>query len=331
MLLVQPCFVTLPTPLAGAAPPSRLPVVPAAVSGKVTGRDGRAWSHPDPNAVVRYLENLGRPLVLDENHSELLRAPKGESSPAMARLSKFSVESDGTIWANQVEWSPMGRERWPGYLGISPTFLFDSARSTNDTLGQIVGLHSVGLTNDPNLSLPAAMNAASLGIKMELTAEQVQKMIADATAGQAAAITALTTQLAALKPADKTETAPNASELSKVLESVKTVVAEAKSTTDAAKAQLQDGLKVAANAAVNAAVQAGKIQPIDESKAFWVDAYLRDAKTAQEQLDRMRKLTPEEIKLAANKSDKPALSAEQKKMAQSMGIPEAEFVPAPKG
>ena len=329
MLLLSPCFVSLPLPAPGGAPPKRLPIVPAPVRGRIAGKDGRAWSLESADKLVSVLNKLGRPLVLDENHSELLRAPKGEPSPAMARLSNFDVDRNGVLWAD-AEWTPQGAQAWSGYLGISPTFLFDSARRTNDTLGEIVGLHSVGLTNNPNLSLPAAINAATL--VQEMTPEEIKQLMAELLAGPTAALQKLTEKVIALeaRPAVQQPAAviaPNAAEI----QALKDATAAANAAAEAARASAKEQLEIAANAAVTAAVTAGKIQPSDESRAFWLSQFKADAKAAQAQIDRMPRLVPEQIKLAPNrgKEERAPLTAAQKQIAKNLGIPEDKYVPAP--
>lgn len=122
------------------------------------GRDGRAFSIRDQQAILAHLASLKRPVLLDENHSAVHRAPRGESSPAAGWLSDFKFEAAGLSAA--VQFTPYGRDliATQSYRYLSPALLHDA--------GVVIGLHSVALTNDPNLELPA-LNST------ETVAEQV--------------------------------------------------------------------------------------------------------------------------------------------------------------
>lgn len=151
--------LTLPAAPEGE-PPSALPILPS--GGALFGKDGRSWT-VDAMEVLRRL--AGRLVVLDENHSTYLRAPRGEEAPAMARLSQFAIREDGSLWAENVEWTKIGREKYENgeYLGISPIVVFDPAPNLDNTefLGTVVDIHSVALVNDPNLPMPA-LNASEM-------------------------------------------------------------------------------------------------------------------------------------------------------------------------
>lgn len=164
-------MVSLPTGPEGA-PPKRLCLLRVGRDGVIRGKDGRAWKLPDPTAVLRYLTTRGNPLTIDENHSHERKAPKGEPSPALARVRPETVSVNATadgveLWANDVDWTPYGEQRIKegAYLGLSPAIVFDTA-GKDDTLGimgSVVGLSSAGLVNDPNLDLPASLNDRQVG------------------------------------------------------------------------------------------------------------------------------------------------------------------------
>ncbi|RJF91143.1 phage protease [Sphingomonas cavernae] len=86
----------------------------------------------------------GEKLVLDENHSTDLAAPKGEPAPARGWIVELQHRSDG-IWG-RVEWTGEGR-RLAGdkaYRGVSPVI---SHRQD----GVITRILRASLTNKPNL------------------------------------------------------------------------------------------------------------------------------------------------------------------------------------
>ncbi len=154
-------MLTLPAAPKGKRP-TRLPLTPAGEF--LYGKDGRMWRMPDPLGVLRALRD--RVVILDENHSTYLKAGRGESAPAMARLSDFTIHDDGSIWAETVEWTARGGEVYDGgdYLGLSPVVIFDpsvSPENSNGVLGDVIDIHSVALVNDPNLPMPA-LNAREI-------------------------------------------------------------------------------------------------------------------------------------------------------------------------
>ena len=115
---------------------------------QIAGRDGRRWTLADPHAVVAAsLKNHA--LHIDYEHASEVRAPNGEAAPAAGWIDALEVR-DGAIWAH-VEWTPKARamiaER--EYRFISPTFYFDKKSLA------VLSLVSVGLTNQPNLTMTA--------------------------------------------------------------------------------------------------------------------------------------------------------------------------------
>lgn len=125
---------------------------------EIRGRDGRAWTMPDPEAFVRASrEEL--PAPFDYMHaSEHVRPDgTGEEAPAAGWIVDLNVvrEGDGRapgIWG-RVEWTPRGKKAIAAreYRFISPAFRHSSS-------GEIVRLTSAGLVHRPNLDL-TALNA----------------------------------------------------------------------------------------------------------------------------------------------------------------------------
>ncbi|WNJ96546.1 phage protease [Vibrio ruber] len=125
--------------------PEWIQLLPA---GQMTGNDGRSFVNSNPQQVIIYWQAIGRDIPLDIEHATEIKAPKGEPAPAQGWFDKLEVR-DGEVWAHLTP-NPSGiatianRE----YRYISPAFYHDSE-------GNILGLSSVGLTNKPNLKLPA--------------------------------------------------------------------------------------------------------------------------------------------------------------------------------
>ena len=145
-------------------PPKRLCLVPPPVDGKIKGKDGRAWRHNDPFGLLQAIRLRPNPLVIDENHAHEIAKASGAPAPALARVpaESLSLNADGSIWG-EPEWTTYGKERLSqgAYLGVSPAFLYDSAKAGEDVQGDIIGLSSAGLVNEPNLNLPVALNAVA--------------------------------------------------------------------------------------------------------------------------------------------------------------------------
>lgn len=132
----------------GAAPNEVMLVPPGKV---VIGRDGREYLNNDPAGIVNYFTNREVDLPFDWLHSTELKAPRGEEAPASGwgKFGTMAARPDGSIWIN-VEWTPRGAEAVKNreYRYISPVYLCDAAMT-------IRGISSVGLTNKPNVFIPA--------------------------------------------------------------------------------------------------------------------------------------------------------------------------------
>ncbi len=118
-------------------------------SGLVVGRDGRRWKNEAPEKIVQHFAELGRDLPIDVEHASEHKAPNGEPAPAVGWVS--GIESrDGAIWG-RITWNNKGRTlvSEKEYRYLSPVILY----RPEDKM--ILGLTSVGLTNQPNLRLPA--------------------------------------------------------------------------------------------------------------------------------------------------------------------------------
>ena len=144
----------------GGALPTTVELIPA--GPLVRGRDGRKWKKTNAEKIA--LDSMARlpRLVIDENHATDLSAPKGGSSPAMGWMTGLRAEADGSIhadvaWTKRGEAAILDRE----YSFISPVFLHDDA-------GEITVVLRAGLTNSPNLQLPA-LNSEKTYLTIKLT------------------------------------------------------------------------------------------------------------------------------------------------------------------
>ena len=137
---------TMEIPLANGVLPEWVELVPA---GAVVGRDGRSWNNSRPESILAHFAQLACDLPIDINHSTELKAPKGEPAPAIGWVMELE-DRNGAIWG-RVEWNATGKqlvgER--AYRYLSPVIIYQPSSGT------IVGLTSVGATNQPNLKLQA--------------------------------------------------------------------------------------------------------------------------------------------------------------------------------
>jgi phage I-like protein len=128
-------------------PPTELMLIPP--GDTVQGRDGRFWKNPFPQGIVDHFNVRGADLPIDLNHATELKAPLGEEAPASGWIKGLRVAEGGAVYG-RTEWTPSGREAVMNreYRYISPVLLHDKDLN-------IRGLSSIGLTNKPNLFIPA--------------------------------------------------------------------------------------------------------------------------------------------------------------------------------
>lgn len=116
---------------------------------RVIGRDGRWWENSSPQSVVDFVTQLGRDLPIDIEHSSEHKAPYGDPAPAVGWVRELE-DRKGEIWG-RIEWNASGKQLVDdkAYRYLSPVIIYRQ----DDRV--IVGMTSVGMTNQPNLHLPA--------------------------------------------------------------------------------------------------------------------------------------------------------------------------------
>ena len=122
---------------------------------EIKGLDGRKWNMKDPSKLIDKFKQSGLPLVIDYEHAQELKSPKGEEAPAAGWVEDLELR-DGEIWA-KVSWTERATKTINSreYRFLSPAFLYDNRN-------EILELSSVGLTNRPNLIM-AALNSRDVG------------------------------------------------------------------------------------------------------------------------------------------------------------------------
>lgn len=235
--------------------PNRIQILPA--GKKIKGVDGREWTLSDPHSLCAKMNSSDCVTVkngccIDENHSTDLSAPKGGEAPAFGWFRNFTVEGDGSIWAD-VEWNARGEKavREKEYRYISPVF-------TRDKDGNITEILRAALTNNPNLDNPALNSSQETAEEKNMEKELCAALGISETATTAdalAAINALKTELNSKQSqsVDLAAYAPRAD------------LTAAQQRAEKAEKELAElnaaNLKAKATAAVEQAVKDGKIAP----------------------------------------------------------------------
>ena len=128
-----------------AEPPEWVDLVPI---GAVEARDGRRWTLEDAAAVVAATRNRAGTTDLAIDYEHQAHTSSGEA-PAAGWIKELRAES-GHI-QGRVDWTEnaAARIRAREYRYLSPTFLFDEKTK------RVRALTGAGLTNNPALDLPA--------------------------------------------------------------------------------------------------------------------------------------------------------------------------------
>ena len=175
---------------AGGEVPEWVHLLPAA-NGEMRTHDGRGpYKVTDPAAIIAAsLHSDPRDqggLIIDENHSSDLAAPRGGPSPARGRITAMEARSDG-IWG-RVAWTAAGQALMAdrAYRGISPVI-------EHDTTGTVRSILRAGLVNYSNLRGLTALNsenpmdltklAKALGLAEGATMDDVLAAVAEMKSG----------------------------------------------------------------------------------------------------------------------------------------------------
>lgn len=296
----------------GGAVPRRIQILP---SGKeIIGVDGRRWKNADPTALCEKMNASNRVTVkngcvIDENHSTDLSAPHGGEAPAFGWFKNFSVEADGSVWAD-VEWNSKGENAITNkeYKYISPVF-------NRDKDGNIVEILRAALTNNPNLDNPALNSSQETEEEKDMDKELCAALGIPETATMADALAAI----ARNKGVDLAAYASRAD-----LEAMQ----ERAEKAEKAFAELNAAnLRAKATAAVEQAVKDGKIAPASK------DVYM-ELCASEDGFARFEKIvaaTPSitgETQVPDNAPQgkgKTELNAAEKEWASSMGYTEEDW------
>lgn len=152
--------------------------------GKVETNDARGpYTVEDAHALIAASLQPGEKLVLDENHSTDLSAPKGGEAPARGWIIELQARSDG-IWG-KVEWTPKGRQLMADreYRGISPVIAY-RARDK-----RVTAIRRASLVNQPNLQGLTSLHSEENSMDWKKKLIELFKL--DESAGDDVVLTAL--------------------------------------------------------------------------------------------------------------------------------------------
>jgi len=311
----------------GGEPPDTIDLVPPGPALK--GRDGRGWTLPDAERVAAASMRRLPKLPIDINHATDLAAPSGRESPAAGWITGLRAMPNGAIRA-EVSWNRRGRKamRNREYSFISPVLNVNGR-------GEVTEILRAGLTNSPNLDLPA-LNSENLLIENNADKDTEAKMKKELCAALGlpeaatdaevvmAAQSARTAALnAALPGADSTKPDLSAYAPRAELNAMQT-------RAEAAERQIAElnaaRLKADAEAVVDGAVKDGRIAPANREEYL---ALCADGAG----LERVKKIVANSARIVTEGEQAPegspppsgaALNAEQSEIAKAMGYSAAE-------
>ncbi|MDB5586210.1 MAG: Mu-like prophage protein [Devosia sp.] len=165
-----------------AAAPDWVHLLPA---GQIRTGDGRGpYQVRDVAALMAKSLQAGERLVIDENHSTDLAAPKGMPAPAMGWIVELQSRADG-VWG-KAEWTDEGRRLVAGraYRGLSPVILHDKA-------GTIDAVLRASLVNKPNFKGLTALHSETTD--MDLLAKLLTALKLPTETSEDTLLTAITT------------------------------------------------------------------------------------------------------------------------------------------
>lgn len=279
-----------------------LPLIPI---GAFAGRDGRNWNNSDPAAVIK---NTTLPFILDIDHASET-TPNTEASGWITQLKIENNHILGLLELNSRGKQVIEDKRYKFY---SPAF-----NVTKD--GSVHSLCSVGLTNKPNLNVPALNNTTTPTQKDTFMDPELLKALGLPTDADKSAV------LAAIKVLKAAKAEPQTPDLNSfVPQATHTQVVTELNT---AKQQLAD-MKAAKHqeaveTAINTAIADKKIAPAD--KEFYTNCCATEQGLAD-----FNKFVSTKAAIIGDSNitdtpptkdgDKPELNSEQKSILAQMGV-----------
>jgi phage I-like protein len=320
----------LPISAAGHVP-EWLRLVP---NGTSKAYDGRGEFHYDNAArVIETSFGFSPRIHIDVNHSTESAAKIGAPSEAHGYIVEMEEREDG-IWG-RVDWNPSGTALMQNrsYWGASPVLM-------HDTTGKIHAIKSLALTNDPALRGLTALSA-----KPQENGMDILKILAELGLDADASEADVTAEIKALKEAKaaKTEVAEVALSAVAGALGLETTATQAEVIATAATLAARDA-SVTALQAQNAALSKDNARHASEvwlqtqlsagaavpkgMDATYVDLHMDNPELAEKLVGSLPKLTgtPLSARTPPKAIQTTALSAEQRQVADAMGISHDDFM-----
>lgn len=227
----------------------------------MAARDGRFWRLSSPDAVIAAFRSYGADLPVDMEHATQIKGASGEAAPAVGWIKEIvarAADEGAALWA-RVEWLEAGRKAVAGraYRYLSPAFTWDKAT------GEVQAIVSAALTNTPALRM-AALSRAEKETRMDLS-----RLAKAAELPETASLPEIEVAVCAMKAMRDRVDAPDMAKFAPRAD-VEQALARAEAAEAALKARDAAELDARIGAAVDAAVEAGKIAPA--ARGFYLDA-----------------------------------------------------------
>lgn len=315
--------------IAQGSMPEWVTIFPAPdAAGWVQGRDGRKFFMPDPQAVLGRTLTRAVDLRLDYEHASEIKAPRGDEAPAAGWFSNLRVAPDGSVEGKlTVTDRALNHIEAREYRYLSPVPV------VNKETREVHHFSSVGLTNSPNLYLPALNHEESGSLDKSnnnqtiMTPEEIKELCRElGIAEDSKAESVIAAAKAAKQKAElNREQTPSLekyvprADYDSLMERARN--AEQK-VADTEKTQLEAEI----NREVDAAVKAGKITPA--TKEFYAENCRQ-----QGGLDRFKKFVADAPVIGAESGldeKKPVekgaeLNSEEKAVCEQMGVDSEAF------
>jgi phage I-like protein len=293
--------------------------------GEVIGRDGRRWKLSNPQSVIDWCVRNARDIPVDLEHSTELKAPEGEPAPAVGWIKPSSLRIEDGHIVGVIEYNsesnPVANKE---YRYLSPVFIYDTQPL------EFIGLTSVGLTNNPNLYLPALNTAQLQQDETPMLKELLAALGLSETADGATALNAISQLKLARDTALNQAQTPS---LDKFVPRADydTALNRASAAESKLAAQAKAQAEAAIDTAINTALTAGKITPatveyhkaqcrteggLERFKTF-VDASPANPAAVESGLNQQQ---PGQLATALN--------AEEKQIASLLGMTENDYLAA---
>jgi phage I-like protein len=333
MLIRTRHYQSQPLAAAGQAP-EWVHLIPA---GVFKGVDGRGPYHVKNAAALIELSMANGKLPLDENHSIDNAAPQGRPSPAQGWIVEMQARDDG-IWG-RVEWTERGRQLMAdqAYRSVSPVF-----DATKDK-GEVVQLHRAALTNNPNLDLHPLHSRQETGLDLVamrkalgladtaddaaiLAAVQAQAATVTAHAATIATHNASIAAIAAAAGATVADAAGLVTHLNAVKSnatSVETMASKVVALETELNTLKATGARAVAEAAIDAAITAGK--PIASLRDHYITRHIANADAVRAELAALPSIHAGGTRQRHDAADGDALSEEDMAVCNKMGLDPKEF------